>query len=44
MNSEGFYSQTPEKTQPVIDALTQVQASLETAYARWDELEELQQS
>ena len=44
MNEDGFYTQDFSYTQPVIDDLAACEQALEAAYARWDELEELQQS
>ena len=44
MNDSEFYMQSFEFTQPIIDKFADCEAQLEVAYARWDELEELQQS
>ena len=44
MNEDGFYTQEFSYTQPIIDSLAGCEKELEAAYARWDELEELQQS
>jgi len=39
-----FYSQEHSVTQKVLDELTTVQGELETVYARWTELEEIQEA
>ena len=37
-----FYKQAKELTQKVLDELTEIEANLEKAYQRWDELEAMQ--
>ncbi|MFT4653481.1 MAG: ATP-binding cassette subfamily F protein uup [Kangiellaceae bacterium] len=37
-----FYSQDAFKTQPILDKLTQTESALEQTFARWEELESLQ--
>ncbi len=44
MSQADFFTQAPADTQPVIDRLATVQAELDTAYTRWDELEALQEN
>ena len=41
MSHPDFFSQPHEKTQPVLDTLAQTEQELETAFARWEELEAL---
>ncbi|KGD85121.1 ATP-binding cassette subfamily F protein uup [Pantoea sp. PNA 14-12] len=41
MSHPDFFSQPHDKTQPVLDELAQVEAQLETAFARWEELESM---
>lgn len=41
MSHPDFFSQPHDKTQPVLDALAQTEQELETAFARWEELEAL---
>jgi len=38
-----FFAKGVEVTKPVLDKLTQLEATLETTFARWEELEALQQ-
>lgn len=42
VNSPEFFKQDSEKTQDVLNQLQQLESKLETAYARWEELEQLQ--
>ncbi|MFP1768478.1 ABC transporter ATP-binding protein [Lonsdalea quercina] len=42
MNDPSFFSRPHEETQPVLDALALVEQRLETSFARWEELESLQ--
>lgn len=42
LNQPGFYEQPSDKTQPVLQALTRAQQSLEARFERWAELEEKQ--
>ncbi|MDU6388823.1 MULTISPECIES: ABC transporter ATP-binding protein [unclassified Pantoea] len=41
MSHPDFFSQPHDQTQPVLDALAQTEQELETAFARWEELEAL---
>ncbi|MEG3112823.1 MULTISPECIES: ABC transporter ATP-binding protein [unclassified Pantoea] len=41
MSHPDFFSQPHDKTQPVLDELAQTEQNLETAFARWEELESL---
>lgn len=41
MSHPDFFSQPHDHTQPVLDALAQTEQELETAFARWEELEAL---
>ena len=41
MSHPDFFSQPHNQTQPVLDALAQTEQELETAFARWEELEAL---
>ncbi|MEZ3498123.1 ABC transporter ATP-binding protein [Pantoea sp. KPR_PJ] len=41
MSHPDFFSQPHDQTQPVLDALAQAEHELETAFARWEELEAL---
>ncbi|AXW87699.1 ABC transporter ATP-binding protein [Lonsdalea britannica] len=42
MNDPSFFSRPHEETQPVLDALALAEQRLETSFARWEELESLQ--
>ncbi|MFP1788731.1 ABC transporter ATP-binding protein [Lonsdalea quercina] len=42
MNDPSFFSRPHEETQPVLDALASAEQRLETSFARWEELESLQ--
>jgi ATP-binding cassette subfamily F protein uup len=42
INQPGFYDQSSDKTQPVLDQLGKVQQSLELQFERWAELEDKQ--
>jgi len=44
MSEADFFTQDVTVTQPIIDELAECETSLETAYARWDELEALQEN
>jgi len=41
MSHPDFFSQPHDKTQPVLDELADVEQQLETAFARWEELESM---
>ncbi|KAA5929256.1 ABC transporter ATP-binding protein [Pantoea sp. Bo_2] len=41
MSHPDFFSQAHDQTQPVLDNLAQAEQELETAFARWEELESL---
>lgn len=41
MSHPDFFSQAHDQTQPVLDELAQTEQELETAFARWEELESL---
>lgn len=41
MSHPDFFSQAHDRTQPVLDNLAQAEQELETAFARWEELESL---
>ncbi|MGK3140872.1 ABC transporter ATP-binding protein [Pantoea sp. C2G6] len=41
MSHPDFFSQSHDQTQPVLDELAQTEQALETAFARWEELESL---
>ncbi len=41
MSHPDFFSQAHDQTQPVLDNLAQTEQELETAFARWEELESL---
>ncbi|MBK5013726.1 ABC transporter ATP-binding protein [Pantoea sp. S62] len=41
MSHPDFFSQSHDQTQPVLDNLAQAEQELETAFARWEELESL---
>lgn len=41
MSHPDFFSQPHDQTQPLLDALAQTEQELETAFARWEELEAL---
>ena len=41
MSHPDFFSQPHDKTQPVLDELAEVEQQLETAFARWEELESM---
>ena len=41
-SSTGFYQQAPDKVQEKLAALAKVEAQLQDAYARWEELEGMQ--
>lgn len=41
MSHPDFFSQPHDKTQPVLDELAQTEQNLDTAFARWEELESL---
>ncbi|AVV37277.1 MULTISPECIES: ABC transporter ATP-binding protein [Pantoea] len=41
MSHPDFFSQAHDQTQPVLDNLVQAEQELETAFARWEELESL---
>ncbi len=41
MGDANFFSQPLDKTQPVLDALSQAEQELETAFERWEYLESL---
>jgi ATP-binding cassette subfamily F protein uup len=43
LNDPNFFSKGVEETQPVLDQLAHLEATLETTFARWEELEALQQ-
>jgi ATP-binding cassette subfamily F protein uup len=43
LNDPNFFTKGVEETQPVLDRLTHLEATLETTFARWEELEALQQ-
>ncbi|WP_304165105.1 ABC transporter ATP-binding protein [Lonsdalea britannica] len=42
MNDPSFFSRPHDETQPVLDALALAEQRLETSFARWEELESLQ--
>ncbi|MGK4328571.1 ABC transporter ATP-binding protein [Lonsdalea quercina] len=42
MSDPSFFSRPHEETQPVLDALASAEQRLETSFARWEELESLQ--
>ncbi|MFP1751675.1 ABC transporter ATP-binding protein [Lonsdalea quercina] len=42
MNDPSFFSRPHEETQPVLNALASAEQRLETSFARWEELESLQ--
>jgi ATP-binding cassette subfamily F protein uup len=42
VNEADFFSQSVESTQPILDKLANTESALETAFARWEELETLQ--
>ncbi|MFP1927533.1 ABC transporter ATP-binding protein [Lonsdalea quercina] len=42
MSDRSFFSRPHEETQPVLDALALAEQRLETSFARWEELESLQ--
>ncbi|MDU4125898.1 MULTISPECIES: ABC transporter ATP-binding protein [Pantoea] len=41
MSHPDFFSQAHDQTQPVLDSLAQAEQELETAFARWEELESM---
>ncbi|MHA2938313.1 ABC transporter ATP-binding protein [Vibrio sp. RC27] len=43
LNDPDFFAKGVEVTKPVLDTLTNLEAKLETTFARWEELEALQQ-
>jgi ATP-binding cassette subfamily F protein uup len=43
MNDPDFFTQSVDVTQPILDKLSQLEAELEEAFERWEELEALQQ-
>ncbi|KXF80625.1 ATP-binding cassette ATPase Uup [Enterovibrio coralii] len=42
VNDPAFFQQSNEETQPVLQRLSEAEAELETAFERWEELEEMQ--
>ncbi|WP_075181170.1 ABC transporter ATP-binding protein [Pantoea sp. 1.19] len=44
MSDADFFSQSHDLTQPVLDALSEAEQALETAFERWEYLESLKQS
>ncbi len=43
VNSADFFSQPVDKTQPVLDKLSELEQELDVAFERWEELEAMQQ-
>ncbi|NGN96696.1 ABC transporter ATP-binding protein [Grimontia sp. S25] len=42
VNDPAFFQKSTEETQPVLQRLSEAEAELETAFERWEELEEMQ--
>ncbi len=42
VNDPAFFQKSNEETQPVLQRLSEAEAELETAFERWEELEEMQ--
>ncbi|WP_028025605.1 ATP-binding cassette ATPase Uup [Enterovibrio calviensis] len=42
VNDPAFFQKSPEETQPILQRLSEVEAELDTAFERWEELEEMQ--